>query len=83
MPKILAVALDEGQDQFVRDQVVSQHYASADEVVQAGLRLLQQREAELAHIRDALSVGEQSGVSNRTVDDIFDTAWERFQSRNG
>ena len=83
MPKTLAVTLDESQDRFVRDQVTSQHYASTDAVVQAGLRLLEQREAELSHIRAALIAGERSGVSTRSVDEIFDTAWERFQTQNG
>lgn len=59
--KPTTITLPEHQLSFVQGQVAEGHYGSASEVVQAGLRLLEQQEAKLAQLRDALIEGEQSG----------------------
>ena len=46
---------------FVEDQVAAGHFGSASAVVEEGLRLLEQREAKLAALRQALIEGEESG----------------------
>jgi antitoxin ParD1/3/4 len=46
---------------FVDAQVAEGRYASASDVVRAGLRLLQERETRLAVLRHALVEGEASG----------------------
>jgi antitoxin ParD1/3/4 len=48
---------------FVETQVAQGRYSHASEVVRAGLRLLEEQEAKLAALRDALIAGEQSGAS--------------------
>jgi antitoxin ParD1/3/4 len=48
---------------FVDEQVKQGHYASASDVVRAGLRLLEEREASLQALRAALIEGEKSGGS--------------------
>lgn len=83
MSKTLAVTLDDEQDRFVNAQVAADRYASAEEVLREGLRLLAEREAERDRIRAALIKGEQSGISSRSLDEIFDAAMARFDSRNG
>jgi antitoxin ParD1/3/4 len=45
---------DPSLDQFVTQQLQSGKYQSYEEMVQAGLRLLQEREAELDRIADKL-----------------------------
>lgn len=52
-----------GEDfaEFIHDQVASGRYASASEVVRAGLRLLQVEEAKVKALLAALIEGEQSG----------------------
>ncbi len=48
---------------FVDDEISTGRYASASEVVRAGLRMLEEREAHLAHLRAALIEGEESGIA--------------------
>lgn len=83
MPRTLAVTLDDEQERFVSEQVACAHYSSADEVVQAALRLLEEQEAERDRIRAALIKGEESGISSRSLDEIFESAMERFTAQNG
>jgi antitoxin ParD1/3/4 len=64
---------------FIEAQVREGRYTSASDVVRAGLRLLEEQEAKLAALRAALDDGERSGVSDRTVKDI----WAAVKERNG
>ena len=46
---------------FAAEQVESGRFASTSEVIRAGLRLLQEREAKLEALRAAIREGEESG----------------------
>ena len=56
-----SISLDAHFTDFLRREVDAGHYQTASEVVRAGLRLLEEREASLAAVRQALVDGESSG----------------------
>ncbi len=51
------VSLTEHLDKFIGQQVETGRYRSASEVVREGLRLLEQREAQVQAVQDALDEG--------------------------
>jgi antitoxin ParD1/3/4 len=77
MSKNTSFSIGEHFAGFVEAQVREGRYTSASDVVRAGLRLLEEHEAKLAALRTALVEGEQSGDSDQTVDDIWNTVKEK------
>ena len=65
---------------FIERLVQSGRYGSASDVVRAGLRLLEEREAKVAALEDALVSGEKSGLA--TPFDSLDFL-ARMKSRHG
>lgn len=71
MGRNTSITLGEHFASFVDDQVEHGRYGSASEVVRAGLRLLEEREAGLAQLRAALVAGEESGLAENFDFDEF------------
>jgi antitoxin ParD1/3/4 len=79
MGKNTSFSVGEHFSSFIEAQVSEGRYSSASDVVRAGLRLLEEQEAKLAALRAALIEGEESGVSARSVHDI----WAAVKERSG
>ena len=62
MGRNTSFSLGEHFDTFIEAQVSQGRFASSSEVVRAGLRLLEEREARVGALRAALIEGEQSGT---------------------
>ncbi len=71
MNKPVSLELDDHFARFVAGQIADGHYGSASEVVLAGLRLLEDRQSELAALRAALVEGEESGPATPFDFDAF------------
>ena len=63
MSKHAPLSLGDHFETFVETQIDGGRYDTASDVVRAGLRLLEEREIELAALRAALIEGEASGPS--------------------
>jgi antitoxin ParD1/3/4 len=61
MARNTSISLGDYYSAFLDQQVASGRYQSASEVIRTGLRLLEEREAQLARLRAALDQGEASG----------------------
>ena len=79
MPKNTSMTLGEHFDGFIAQQISKGRFASASEVVRAGLRMLEDNERKIATLRHLLEEGEQSGVAEysyesfmRELDDELD-----------
>jgi antitoxin ParD1/3/4 len=71
MRKNTSVSLGDHFSAFIDTQVAQGRYATASDVVRAGLRLLEEQEANLAAPRAALVEGEASGPSTPFDFDAF------------
>lgn len=61
MARNTSVSLGEHFADFIDAQVQTGRYGSASDVVRAGLRLLEEHEAKVRALQDALIAGEESG----------------------
>lgn len=77
MARNTSVSLGDHFTQFIDRQVEGGRYGSASDVVRAGLRLLEEREAKLEALRSALIEGEASGDFQDFNTDTFLAAMRR------
>jgi antitoxin ParD1/3/4 len=62
MPRNTSVSLGDHFAGFIDTQVQTGRYGSASDVVRAGLRLLEEHEAKVRALQNALIAGEESGA---------------------
>lgn len=72
MPKSTSVTLGEHFETFIDQRVQTGRYASASEVVRAGLRLLEAHETRIEALRQALRDGEDSGLADYSLQGLID-----------
>lgn len=71
MARNTSISLGDHMADFVDGQVRTGRYGSASEVIRAGLRLLEEREAAMLALRDALDEGLRSGPAREFDFDAF------------
>ena len=71
MPKNTSMTLGEHFDGFIAQQLSEGRFASASEVVRAGLRMLEDNERKIATLRRLLEEGEQSGMAEYSYESFM------------
>jgi antitoxin ParD1/3/4 len=71
MAKNTSITLGEHFDSFISNQIQSERYSSASEVIRSALRLLENQEAKLQTFRQLLIEGEQSGDADYDLDSFI------------
>ncbi|MET3414352.1 type II toxin-antitoxin system ParD family antitoxin [Methylobacterium sp. 1030] len=71
MARNTSISLGDHFAQFIDRQVEGGRYGSASDVVRAGLRLLEEREAKVAALQAALIAGEESGPAQELDNPAF------------
>jgi len=71
MGKNTSMTLGDHFDGFIAQQIDQGRYASASEVVRAGLRLLEDKEQKLATLRQLLLEGENSGTAQYSYESLM------------
>jgi antitoxin ParD1/3/4 len=64
MARTTTVAIEPPLADFVEEQVRTGRFSSASDVVQAGLRMLEEHESKVRALQDALIEGEKSGPAS-------------------
>jgi len=81
-----SISVTDQQDGWIKAQIETGHFGNESEVVRELIRERQIREqetpAEIEAIRAALIEGEQSGFSDRSVDEIWKEARERHRAKH-
>ncbi len=73
MPRNTSVTIGKHFENFISEQIDDGRYSSASEVVRAGLRLLEEHEAKVQNLRNALIAGEESGVVEYSADQFIES----------
>ena len=71
MSKNTSISLGDHFASFIDTQVQAGRYGSASEVVRAGLRLLEEHEAKVRALQEALIAGEESGPPVPFDNEVF------------
>ncbi|CAN7205308.1 type II toxin-antitoxin system ParD family antitoxin [Neorhizobium tomejilense] len=80
MARNTSISLGDHFASFIDMQVESGRYGSASDVVRAGLRLLEEHEARVKALQDALIAGEESGPPQPFDNQAF---LKRMRERHG
>lgn len=78
MRKAMSIQIEEDFGAYIDRKVSAGEYESRADVVEAGLRLLREKDEEFEAIRQALIEGEESGEA---VDFDFDNFLERMHDK--
>jgi len=72
------VSIPDPMREWVEDQIESGHYSNASDYIRDLIRRDQEYKDKYNALLKALKTGENSGVSKRTIDEI----WKEVKTRN-
>lgn len=78
-----SITITDRQEQWIRAQVASGDYGSDSEYFRTLIRQDQERNATFRALTEAVQEGVESGVSDRTVKEIWAEAEQHYETRHG
>ena len=75
------ITLSEQQDAWVKARIGSGDYTNDSEYFRDLIRRDQEQNAKLVALRQAIQEGLDSGISDRTMSDIWEEAERRYKAR--
>ena len=77
------ITLTEKQDEWVKGQIASGNYTNDSEYFRDLVRRHQEQDAKAKTLKDAIQEGLDSGISEKTVGELWAEAEARYKTRNG
>jgi antitoxin ParD1/3/4 len=77
------ITLTDKQDEWIKARIASGDYTNDSEYFRDLVRRDQERNAKFQPLKSAIQEGLDSGVGNRTVEEIWTAAEARHKARNG
>jgi len=77
------ITLTEKQDEWVKTQIDNGDYTNDSEYFRDLVRRHQEQAAKLKTLKNAIQEGLDSGVSEKTVGELWAEAEARYKTRNG
>ena len=78
-----SITVTDRQEQWIRAQVAGGEYGNDSEYVRDLIRRDQEQNAQFRALKDAIQQGVASGVSDKTVEEIWAEAEARFRAGHG
>ena len=76
-----SITVTDQQEEWIKSRIASGDYGNDSELLRDLIRRRQHADAELAALRAAVQEGLDSGMSNRTPDDIRQEVLQRLRDR--
>lgn len=77
------ITVTEQQDQWIKAQIRAGEFTNDSEYIRDLIRRDQEQNWKRRALKTAIQDGLSSGVSDRTVEDIWREAEEKFRAKNG
>ena len=74
------ITLSDSQDAWIKSQISRGSFTNDSEYIRDLLRRDQSQENHLANLKQMIAEGLESGLSNKSLDDIWSTAEDRHRS---
>ena len=79
MAQTTSIDVDDSSKELLDSLTKRGRYSSTSEAIHAALRLLEREEAKMNALEEALTEGENSGESNRSIDEIVKKTLAQFK----
>lgn len=77
------ITLTDKQDQWIKAQIAAGGFTNDSEYIRDLVRRDQEQNAQYMALKQAIQEGLDSGVSNKTVGEIWEEAEKRSKNRRG